>query len=485
LVPPDDKDTKHDCAWREFATHLQGEVETLKAEMEVIKRAFAKRSEKTGKMPKIPRPPKTPEEAADRRNEQALLRAERIVTEEKRVPVPEADKRCHLCGGTSFRSVGAGKTCEIFEYVPGYLKRIVLTRETVACRCGGCVITAPAPDRWAEKTRYASSFVAHLVVSKCLASTPHYRAEQSFARAGVPIARSTINDLFRRAGKKLEPLRVPLFDEIRKDFLVHADETSFKMTQQKSKSFIWAFVGQTLTGYRFDLSRSGDVPVDVLGDSVGAILCDDYRGYDPLVRKGKRRRCGCIAHARRHFFNAGDVPEAKEALDLVAGMYCVEHEAERRGVVGTTEHLELRRTYARPLFVRLLLLAREVRRMHGPKTLLGRAARYTWKSMLPLGRFLHDARIPLDNNRAENAMRLVALGRKNFLFVHSEEAGKELALLYSLVVSCTRVGVNPVEYLAEVLARIDKTVGVDEIAALLPHRWKPPPNPSDAVDFDS
>ena len=74
---------------------------------------------------------------------------------------------------------------------------------------------------------------------------------------------------------------------------------------------------------------------------------------------------------------------------------------------------------------------------------------------------------------------------KSFLFVHSEEARKELALLYSLVVSCTRVGVNPVEYLADVLARIDKIVDADEIAALLPHRWKPSPKPSDAVDFDS
>ena len=485
LVPPDDRDTKHDCAWRDFATHLQGEVEGLKARVDVLTRAFAKRSEKTGKMPKIPRPPKTPEEAADRRTEQALLRAERMVTEEKTARVPEAEKKCHVCGGSSFRTVGAGKTCEIFEYVPGYLKRVVLTRETVACRCGGCVLTAPAPERWAEKTRYASSFVAHLVVSKCLASTPHYRLEQAFARTGVSVARSTINDLFRRAAQKLEPLRTPLFDDIREDFLVHADETSFKMTKQTSKSFLWAFVGQSLTGYRFDLSRSGDVPVDVLGDSVGAILCDDYRGYDPLVRKGKRRRCGCIAHARRHFFDAGDVPEAKEALSLVAGMYRVEHDAERRGIVGTAEHLELRRTYARPLFVRLLLLAREVRRMHGPKTLLGRAARYTWRNQIPLGRCLRDARIPLDNNRAENAMRLVALGRKNFLFVHSEDAGKELALLYSLVVSCTRAGVNPVEYLADVLARIDKVTGVDEIAALLPHRWKPPPKPSSVVDFDA
>lgn len=459
-------------------------MDAMEAELEVLKRAFARRTEKMGKMPKVPRPPRTPDEIAERRTEQALLRAEKVEIEEKTEPVPDALKKCHLCGGSAFRSVGTGKPSETYSYVPGYFRRLIRTREVVACRCGGCVITAPAPERWAEKTRYDSSFVAHLVVSKCLIVTPLYRLEQSFARIGMPIARSTMNDLFRRAGTKLERLRTPLFDAINEDFLVHIDETSFNMTKQASKAFIWAFVGQSLTGYRFDLTRGGDVPVDVLGKSTGAFLCDDYRGYDPLAKKDKRKRCGCLAHARRKFFEAGDVPEAREALDLINVMYGVEHEAERRNVVGTAEHLALRHAHTRPLFVRLLVLAREIRRGHGPKTLLGRAARYAWSNQRQLARALRDARIPLDNNRAENALRIVALGRKNFLFVHSEEAGKELALLYSLVVSCTRVGVNPVEYIADVLDRIDKT-GDDGLRELLPDRWKPPPKRAAVTDFEA
>ena len=95
---------------------------------------------------------------------------------------------------------------------------------------------------------------------------------------------------------------------------------------------------------------------------------------------------------------------------------------------------------------------------------------------------MRDARIPLDDNRAENALRIVALGPKNFMFMHSEGAGKELALLYSLVVSCTRLGVNPVEYIADVLDRIDKTAD-DGMRDLLPERWKPPAKPTIATDF--
>jgi transposase len=125
-----------------------------------------------------------------------VIRAEHVETEEKTELVPDALKKCHLCGGTSFRSVGTGKPSETYAYVPGYFRRVVHTREVVACRCGGCVITAPPPERWSDKTRYDAAFVAHLVVSKCLMVTPHYRLEQMFARLGVPVARSTINDLF-------------------------------------------------------------------------------------------------------------------------------------------------------------------------------------------------------------------------------------------------------------------------------------------------
>ena len=113
------------------------------------------------------------------------MRADNVVTEEKVARVPEALKKCRVCGGTSFRSLGNGKASETWAYVPGYFRRHVILRESVACRCGGCVVTAAAPERWSDKTRYGSSFVAHLVVSKCLMVTPHYRLEQSFDPAPI------------------------------------------------------------------------------------------------------------------------------------------------------------------------------------------------------------------------------------------------------------------------------------------------------------
>lgn len=175
MVPPEDKE--HGCEWREYAVFLQAKMESMEAQLEVLTRNFERRSEKMDVRPKVPRAPRTPEEAADRRTEQALLRAERVITEEKTESVPEEMKRCRVCSGTSFRSVGTGKPSEIYAYAPGCFRRTIVTREVCTCRCGGSVITAPAPECWAEKTPYDASFVAHIVVSNCLVATPLYRLE--------------------------------------------------------------------------------------------------------------------------------------------------------------------------------------------------------------------------------------------------------------------------------------------------------------------
>ena len=122
---------------------------------------------------------------------------------------------------------------------------------------------------------------------------------------------------------------------------------------------------------------------------------------------------------------------------------------------------------------RLLCWARTQRRTHGPKTLLGRAAGYIVRNRKPLTRFLHVAKLPLDNNRSEAALRRVALGRKNYLFVGDEDSGKNIAGLFSIVASCVLNGINPVEYITDVLERISDHPA-SRIDDLLPDRWRPP-----------
>jgi transposase len=482
LAPSSDDD--HKCGWREHALQLAARVADVEAQLATLRRtAFGKKSEKAKKLPPVPKPPPTPEAVDEKRRTRAAAREETMETEVEHTPVPDADKVCSLCGGSDFRPVGAGKSCDVLEFIGAHFRRRRLVRETLACRCGGCVITAPAPPRWSAKTRYASSFVAYLAVSKCRGSMPFYRLESLAKSATAPIARSTMNELFHRAAAKLRRLDVALFEAIRGDYLVLADETTFKLTSQSSKAFIWTFLGHSLTGFRFALSRAGSVATEALKDSKGVLVCDDYSGYNAVTGQGRRRRCGCLAHARRKYFDAGNVPEAHEALALIGFIYAVEHEAERRGVLGTDEHAQLRQAFSRPAYYALLQLARRLRRLHAPKTLLGRAARYTTSNSLALRAFLDDVRIPPDNNRSENSIRIVALGRKNWLFVQSEDAGNNVAIVYSLIESCERASVNPIAYLTDVLDRID---GVDDadLRELLPDRWKPPVVAAPPADFD-
>lgn len=473
--PPDDDD--HGCDWKQYAKHLEARVA-------ILEKAFERRSEKRAKAPRTPKPARTAEETRATREDLAKTRREGIVDEEPEVVrVPEDQKHCELCDGDNFRPVGDGKTSERYYWVEGHFRRRRLCREVLACRCSGTVVTAPLPDEWRDKGKYDASVVAHLIVSKIAMALPHYRLEQSFERAGVPIARSTLNNLFRKGAQRLLPLAPVLFEELKQRHIVLADETSFNLTTAKSKAFIWVFVSDDVVGYRFSTSRGSSVPVDVLRDTSGVLVCDDYRGYDPAESVCQRRRAGCFAHARRKFIECGEDPVAEEAIELIHAIYSVEHEAERRDIVGTMKHLALRREFARPLWVALRKLARVMRRRHGPKTLLGRAFNYIWRNQGPLSAFLHDARIPIDNNGAENALRIVALGRKNYLFVHSEGAGHELAVLFSLVASCKKNGVNPQHYFTDVLARI-ATTPPDQLCELLPHRWRRLDAPAPVAVFD-
>lgn len=221
----------------------------------------------------------------------------------------------------------------------------------------------------------------------------------------------------------LAPIAARILVRIAASEIVFADETSLKMQSSDKRAFVWTFLSDELTGFVFSPSRSGAIPCSVLGDSQGELMADLYTGYNAITVPGRRRRAGCLAHARRKIFDAKENFEAQTALDLIRDIYVIEHDVRDAGIEGTPKHLEVRRTRTRPLMAKLLVWAREQRRHHGPKSLLGRAAGYIVRNRKPLTRFLYVAKLPPDNNRSESALRRVALGRKTT----SSSATKTLA----------------------------------------------------------
>jgi len=421
-------------------------------------------------------PSKTQELRAARADMKAKLVEQRI-----ELRVPEAQRRCPTCHNEKLRKAGE-KTSTLYEYVPGYFRRQVHVRETLSCTCGAYIITAPAPDKSTDKTHYGPGFVAHLLTAKCADSLPLYRLEKQYARAGIPIARSTMTDLFHRNAELLAPLSNRLLELVATLPIVQADETSLRRLDVKKRGFLWTFLGDLpcaegeepkhLVAYVFSPDRSGKTPSAVLGSSTGTLVVDAYTGYNAVTTPEGRERAACLAHARRKLFAAMEShPEVREALDIIRDVYVVEHDAKSAGLARTSEHLTMRRARSAPLMGKLHSWLKERDGLHPPKSLIGTAIRYALNNWTELTRFLDDPRIPPDNNRSEAALRVAALGRKNFLFVGHEQAGRNIAGVYALVATCEANGVNPLDYLRDVLLRVSERG--DKLDDLLPHRWAP------------
>ena len=483
------KSNRHNCEWRERAEALEAsqaalaqKLETLSHELATLKsRTFGHKSEKLPRIQDELRAGQPPDfEAVQRKRRERREAREKLEQVTTVYPVPESARRCPSCGSTQLRQLGEGKPCTIFEYQPARFIAHHHVRETLTCACGDYVTTAPGPEKWAEKSQYAPSLVAHLVTAKCADSIPLYRQEKEYHRVGVPVSRGTLTDLFHRAADQLAPLAARMVALIRQADVVHADETPQKvLAEGKCRTgYIWTFrtrAPEPLISYVFAPSRSGETPTAILGGTTGALVVDGYTGYNAVTSVGGRNRVACHAHVRRYFHEAiPTAPEAMRALELIRELYRVESFALETGIVGTTKHLELRQTKSRPIREELKGWLVATGAAHPPKSPLGVAIKYTLNQWDALGRFLEDARIPLDNNPAESALRRIALGQKNFLLVGHDGAGENLAGLHSLVATCEANGVNPVAYLTDVLVRVN-THPASKIDELLPHRWRSPP----------
>ncbi|HZH15428.1 MAG TPA: IS66 family transposase [Archangium sp.] len=473
-LPPD-----HFCPWREEAEELRERLTRVEARVEELqRRVFGRTSERLPPVSKELREQRTDETARqaaqDKRRERAAARAA-LPSPQVHHPVPPEERTCPRCGGTDLKPLGGGKRSVLYEYVPARLERQVHVQQTLACACGEGIVTAPGGD----KSQYGPGLVAHLVAAKCADSLPLHRLARALERQGVPMARSTLTDLFHLAAREVAPLADRLLERIAAQQVVQADETPLAV-QAKGKTrkgYLWTFLADDeeqapLIGYRFSPSRSGQTPVEVLGGTQGALVVDGHSGYNPVTTPKGRTRVGCWSHARRKFFKALPcAPEAQQAMDFIRGLYRVEHEALAAGIVRAPAHKAWRQEKSKPVLERFKTWLDEQAPLHPPKGPMGLAIGYALGQWEELCHFVEDERLPLDNNRSERALRTAAVGRKNFLFVGHDEAGGNLAGLYSLVATCLANEMNPETYLADVLTRVQSHPN-SRLDELLPVAWK-------------
>jgi hypothetical protein len=317
-----------------------------------------------------------------------------------------------------------------------------------------------------------------LLTAKYADHQPLYRQSEIYRRSGVELARSTLAEWVGAAGVALAPLAAALRAELLMQPVLHADETPVAQLDpgagKTKRAYLFAYRSADpttdITVFDYCASRSGAHAKRFLSDWHGALMVDDFAGYKGLFPR--ITELGCWAHARRKYFELVEAkasPRAHEILEPIAHLYRIEDEAKG---LDPPARAEYRRRHAKPILDNIRQWIDTLRPHVLGSSGLARAIDYTDKRWAALVRYLHDSRYPIDNNPVENAIRPIALGRKNWLFAGSPRAGIRAAAIMSLIATAKHNGHDPYAYLKDVLSRLPTTKDRD-IAALLPHRWQP------------
>jgi transposase len=402
--------------------------------------------------------------------------AEESKARSRRKPLPEHLPRevvthlphgdcCPDCGG-QLRQFGED-VAEQLEYVPDSFKVIRHVRPKFACNGCDRVVEAPAPSRPIERGLAGPRLLAHVLVSKFADHLPLYRQSEIYARQGVVIERSTLAGWVGAASDLLSPL----VDAIQKHVLagdkLHADDTPMPVLAPGSgktrTARLWTYVRDDRSAgedtapavwFAYSEDRKGEHPRRHLKNFKGGLQADAYAGFHHLYGDGAIYEVACWAHARRKFHEIHAIhasPTTTEALARIAALYGIEDEI--RGKPADLR-LNIRQARARPLMDDLRKWMEKALSSLSKKSETAAAIRYALSRWHALTRYTDDGRLEIDNSAAERALRAVALGRKNYLFVGSDCGGERAAAIYSLIGSAKLNGLDPELYLRTVLAQI-------------------------------
>ena len=403
----------------------------------------------------------------------ALPRVERVIA-----CTPE-QCTCKTCGQATV--VIGHDVSEQLDVEPAKYVVVVTKREKRACkRCEeGGVVAAPAPARIIEKSLVSDRVVIDTVIAKYSDHLPLYRQSVILERdAGVEITRATLDGWVMRVGELL----IPIVDVMRRELLggtyIQADETPVDVQLhdgrgQNHQAYLWQY-GRPGGGvvFEFRMGRGREGPKEFLGQFEGILQTDGYVVYDH-VGGPKLVHAGCWAHSRRKFFDAAKLNPsdavATRIVKLIDDLFGIDAVAREEKLDHAARHV-LRLERAQPLVEIIHGEVKAARDASLPSSALGKAANYTLSLWKKLTRFLEHPELELSNNLAENSMRPVALGRKNWIHVGSQQAGPKVAAILSIVESCRRMKIPIRDYLAAVLPGIGD-VSIQRLAAFTPAAW--------------
>ena len=386
---------------------------------------------------------------------------------------------CPACGEPT--TVIGYEESEQLDVEPAQYFVLVTKREKRACAaCGGGGVTAaPAPARIVEKSLVSDRVVIDTLVAKYSDHLPLYRQSAILEReTGVEIGRATMDGWVMRAGELLTPMVVRMGRELVSGSYIQADETPVDVQMhdgrgQNHQAYLWQYgrPGGAVV-FEFRMGRGREGPKEFLGNFAGILQTDGYAAYDRVGGPGMVH-AACWAHARRKFFEALKLhPGDAASTGVVVAMddlFAIDAMARERHLDHAARHA-LRWERSRPALEIIRQRVEAARAGALPSSALGKAAHYTLALWPRLTCFLEHPELELSNNLAENSMRPVALGRKNWIHLGSENAGPKVAAIISIVETCRRLQIRVRDYLAAVLPGL-ADVPVHRLAELTPMAW--------------
>jgi transposase len=389
------------------------------------------------------------------------------------------ERVCAHCGQTKCE-IGCERS-ERFEYVPARVIRHEILRPKLACPCGaGGVSIAPLPPQVVDQGQAGASLVAQVILGKYADHLPLYRQQQQFERLGLNFPRQTLCDWVERGAAWLQAIVREMKRELLAGDYLQVDETPVKVMDPEvqgrcATGYLWV-AGQPGGDviFEFQPGRGREYAEQLLGDFQGYLQRDGYGVYSSLAKGDDGLiGVGCWAHARRKFVEAMEErpQEAGVIVTELRKLYLIERHA-RDERLEPEQRMRLRTELSAPILTALKPQLEALLPGSLPQSPLGKAIKSTLSEWKPLTRYLENGRLEIDNNLTENAIRPSAVGKKNWLFIGHPEAGWRSAVIYSVIVSCRRRGIEPWEYLRDVLQRLPG-MKQSEVPTLLPRCWKP------------
>lgn len=376
------------------------------------------------------------------------------------------------------KQIGQAET-EVLEIIAAeiFVKKYVRYKYALPKEEG--VIIGEMPKLPIHKSNAGASILAHLFIGKYLDHLPWHRQLQQFKRQGVKLSDSTVNNWFKGGSELLRYLYEIMVEMVLKSGYLQVDESTIPVQDPLKRGsthtgYFWVYHSppDNVVIFDYQKGRAAKYPKEFLKDFQGHLQTDGYNAYDFIGRKAELVHHGCMAHSRRKFFDAlkNDKKRSEKMLDFIGELYLVEKQA-RETNMSSQERYDLRQEKSKPILQEMKEWLDENINLVTPDSKIGKAIQYMVGQWAKLSCYANNGLVEIDNNLVENKIRLLALGRKNFMFSGNHTAAQNAAMMYSFMGTCKANDINPAKWLPYAIEKLPYCKTQEDYSKLLPQNF--------------